>query len=108
MERRAAAFVAPAAAALLLLLLLQPAAAANYVPVVWGQNTLGQGSIPDGYGLSNGNVTTVFANGATNCVINANGTGDLFCWGNNGNGQTNIPAGLGAVTSGACGYFHTW
>lgn len=91
-----------------LLLLTPPSAATNYVPVAWGQNTLGQGSIPDGYGLSNGNVTGVFANGAHNCLINANGTDDLFCWGNNGNGQTNISAGLGAVTSGACGYIHTW
>ena len=52
-----------------------------------------------------GNIVKVAAGGYHTVALKADGS--IACWGSNGYGQCNVPAGLGAVQSVAAGYGHT-
>jgi len=69
--------------------------------VAWGDNTVGQTSLPAG--LSN--VVAVAAGYYHSLALRSDGT--VVAWGNNGSGQTNVPAGLSNVVAIAGGDSHS-
>ena len=67
----------------------------------WGDNNLGQCTVPAGLGA----VTGVAAGNYHTVATKADGS--VACWGYNGSGECNVPAALGVVTSIAAGANHT-
>ncbi|WP_218638945.1 S-layer homology domain-containing protein [Paenibacillus sp. FSL H8-0548] len=69
--------------------------------VVWGDNSLGQTTVPEG--LSD--VASIAAGYNHSLALKADGT--VVAWGENNHGQTTVPAGLSDVASVAAGYGHS-
>jgi alpha-tubulin suppressor-like RCC1 family protein len=67
----------------------------------WGDNSLGQRTIPAGL-TSVAQVTA-----GVNHTVALKGDGTVVAWGDNSFGQTNVPAGLTNVVAIAAGTFHT-
>jgi len=69
--------------------------------VAWGDNSVGQTTVPAG--LSG--VVAIAAGGFHTVALKSDGT--VVGWGFNGDGQTTVPAGLSGVESIAAGGYHT-
>jgi alpha-tubulin suppressor-like RCC1 family protein len=67
----------------------------------WGDNSLGQLTIPAGVGT----VKQLSAGGRHSCVVKADDS--VACWTYNFVGQSTVPAGLGTVKQIAAGLYHT-